>query len=178
MKGNKLYISCMCFSQCVCMRLWSYMFVSVTYLNGNLFIVMLLGLCMGLARVKCVWETAAQLKYPSLMGMTLPSAVQTFRVGKFVFVSFLCCYYDILSGICFFLSCISALEALSLSLSMLHQRAYLYCLLLTILAPRSLQSATAYKCHSSVTQTLGDPMQRAPNLSLLIMHSQKGSKDN
>ena len=40
------------------------------------------GLCMWHAGVKCVWETVALSKCLSLMGMTLPSAVQPSCVGK------------------------------------------------------------------------------------------------
>lgn len=40
-----------------------------------------MGFCVWHARVKCVWESVAQLKCLSLMGMTLPSAVQPSCVG-------------------------------------------------------------------------------------------------
>lgn len=93
----------------------------------------------------CVWETVAQLaqlKCLSLMGMTLPSAVQPSCVGKCVFVYFCVATMNILLVISFFLAWPVYLHSqvpFFTPSSHYIKRAYLYLLLLTIPIPLRLE---------------------------------------
>lgn len=107
---------------------------------------MLMGLCIWPARVRvCVWETVAQLKSLSLMGMTLPSAVHPSCVGKCVFVYFCVAAVNILPVTPFSL----------LSYKFFSSFAFFVSSVADIPAPSPLSLCLVWL-------TLGDPRQKAP----------------
>lgn len=143
--GRRLYTSFMCLSLWiyVCIRLYSRHRIKMCMC------FMAAGLCTWHARIKCAWESVAQAQV-SLMGMTLPSAVQPCCVGKLcIFITMSHVTVNILSSVSIFFLLLHYFGQLPPFLSLFSLHHYLH-LLLTIPAPfrLGLHPINAIQCDS------------------------------